>query len=140
MPAPTVLEQVLDETGLPPEEYFQRLEDSLEEARQQRVQRMASSRDTAAFITAETSAAPTLPEEAAAEEPPFTEPGEEELVPSPGPARPRARKSRPRPAREVSEEEEELAEYGLEPLEDEESQFRQAYRRAVRGTRRPRER
>jgi hypothetical protein len=35
------------------------------------------------------------------------------------------------------EEDDELAEFGLEPLDEDESQFRQAYRRALRTNRRP---
>ena len=140
--AQSVLETVLDQLGLSPAEYFQRLSQSLDEAREQRLHRVSTSRETDAFIQEE-AAAPEL--SLIGDEPDtgfgFSEVTEEEpLAPATaGAARARPRKAArartPRPAAE--EEEDELAEFGLEPLDEDESQFRQAYRRAMRTQRRP---
>lgn len=139
----TVLETVLDQLELTPAEYFQRLTQSLEEGRLERLHRASLSRDTDAFVQEEV-AAPSLtvlPDEEM-DELTFAEPGEEEpLAPAASTAASRARPkkaARPRPARPAEgEEEDELAEFGLEPLDEDESQFRQAYRRALRTNRRP---
>lgn len=139
--AQTVLETVLDQLGMSPAEYFQRLSQSLDEAREQRLHRVSTSRETDAFIQEE-AAAPEL--SLIGDEPDsgfgFSEVTEEEPLAPPtiGAARARPRKpARARAPRPAEEGEDELAEFGLEPLEEDESQFRQAYRRAMRTQRRP---
>ena len=139
--ARTVLDTVLDQLDLSPTEYFQRLSISLDEARLERLHRASSSRDTELFIQDEV-VAPSLSLLRDIGEGGLTivEPGEEEPLTADGTAaKARAKKpTRARPVRPVGEEEEdELAEFGLEPLTDDESQFRQAYRRALRTNRRP---
>lgn len=139
--AQTVLETVLDQLGVSPAEYFHRLSQSLDEAREQRLHRVSTSRETDAFIQEE-AAAPEL--SLIGDEPEsgfgFSEVTEEGPLAPPaiGAGRARARKpARARAPRPAEEEEDELAEFGLEPLEEDESQFRQAYRRAMRTQRRP---
>ena len=139
--ARTVLDTVLDQLDLSPTEYFQRLSISLDEARLERLHRASSSRDTELFIQDEV-VAPSLSllRDIDEDELTIVEPGEEEPLTAAGTAaKARAKKPvRPRPVRVPGEEEEdELAEFGLEPLTDDESQFRQAYRRALRTNRRP---
>ena len=141
--ASSVLESVLDQLDLTPSDYFQRLTQSLEDARLERLHRASISRDTDAFVQEEMTAPSlsVLPDEEI-EELTFAEPGEEEpLTPAASTAASRARAKktpRVRPARPAEgEEEDELAEFGLEPLDEDESQFRQAYRRALRTNRRP---
>ena len=137
----TVLDTVLDQLELSPPEYFQRLSISLDEARLERLHRASVSHDTAVMIQEEV-AAPTLSllRDMDMDDLTIVEPGEEEaLSPAAAAAKARAKKpSRARTPRVVGEEEDdELAEFGLEPLSDDESQFRQAYRRALRTNRRP---
>jgi hypothetical protein len=142
--ARTVLDTVLGQLELTPTEYFQRLTFSLDEARLERLHRASSSRDTDLLI-AEEMAPPALSVlrdvDADVDELTLVEPGEEEPLTAAGTAaKARAKKAgRARVARPVTgeEEEDELAEFGLEPLSDDESQFRQAYRRALRTNRRP---
>jgi hypothetical protein len=141
--AQTVLDTVLDQLALTPSEYFIRLEESLDEARQQRLHRVSASRETAALIQEEVAAPElTMLRDEDADELTFTEPGEEEPlttgVAGPGRARPR-KSTRARAARsfDVVEEDEELGDLAVESLDDDESQFKQAYRRAMRTNRRP---
>jgi len=141
--AQSVLDTVLDQLSLTPSEYFIRLEESLDEARLQRLHRVSTSRETAAIIQEEVAAPElTMLRDEDADELTFTEPGEgEPLTPSlagPGRARPR-KATRARAARnfDVVEEDDELGELAVEPVDDEESQFKQAYRRAMRTNRRP---
>lgn len=139
--ARTVLDTVLDQLELSPPDYFQRLSLSLDEARMERLHRASVSRDTDVMIQEEV-AAPTLSllRDMDMDEMTIVEPGEEEPL-SPAAAAAKARAKRPgraRAPRVVGEDEDdELAEFGLEPLSDDESQFRQAYRRALRTNRRP---
>ncbi len=141
--ARTVLDTVLDQLDLSPAEYFQRLSISLDEARMERMHRASSSRDTELFIQDEVVAPPlSLLRDIGEDELTIVEPGEEEPLTAAGiAAKARAKKpTRARPVRAAGEEEgeeDELAEFGLEPLTDDESQFRQAYRRALRTNRRP---
>jgi hypothetical protein len=141
--AHTVLDTVLDQLALTPAEYFQRLSFSLDEARLDRLHRASTNHDTDVFIQEEV-APPSLSVLRDLEEDEdlvMVEPGEEEPLTAAGAAaKARAKKpSRARATRPVpgEEEEDELAEFGLEPLTDDESQFRQAYRRALRTNRRP---
>ena len=137
--ARTVLDTVLDQLELSPSDYFQRLSMSLDEARMERLNRASLSRDTDVMIQEEV-AAPTLSllRDMDMDDMNIVEPGEEEPL---GAAAGKARAKKPgraRLPRVVGEEEDdELAEFGLEPLSDDESQFRQAYRRALRTNRRP---
>ena len=146
--AQTVLETVLGELGLTPAEYFQRLSQSLDDIRQARLHRVSSSRDTDLLIQEEV--APTdfgsLLLGDTQEGFGISELTEEDTLNPLAPATaasPAARAARPkrvvkaRAARLPEEEEDELTEFGLEPLDDGESQFRQAYRRALRTNRRP---
>ncbi len=142
----SVLDVVLDQLDLAPMEYFQRLSQSLDEARIERLQRASVSRDTDDFIQEEVAAPPSLSvlpdEDVDLDELTMVEPGvEEPLAPAAAAAAARARAKKPSRARATrpvaDEEEDELAEFGLEPLTDDESQFRQAYRRALRTNRRP---
>ena len=140
--ARTVLDTVLDQLKLSPPDYFQRLSFSLDEARMERLHRASVSRDTDVMIQEEV-AAPTLSllRDVDMDDLTIVEPGEEEPLDATGAAAAKARAKKPgraRAPRVVGEEEEdELAEFGLEPLTDDESQFRQAYRRALRTNRRP---
>jgi hypothetical protein len=139
--ARSVLDTVLDQLELDPPEYFQRLSMSLDEARLERLRRASASRDTEMLIQDEV-AAPTLSmvRDEDVDELTLVEPGEEEPLTEAGTAA-KARAKKPARARAVrpatDEDEDELAEFGLEPLTDDESQFRQAYRRALRTNRRP---
>lgn len=142
--ARTVLDTVLDQLDLTPAEYFQRLSFSLDEARLDRLHRASTSHDTDIFIQEEV-APPSLSVLRDLEEDEdltLAEPGEEEPLTAAGAAAAKARGKKPSRARATrpapgEEEEDELAEFGLEPLTDDESQFRQAYRRALRTNRRP---
>lgn len=142
--ARTVLDTVLDQLALTPAEYFQRLSFSLDEARLERLHRASASRDTDIFIQEEV-APPALSVLRDLEEDDdlaMVEPGDEEPLTATGAAAAKGRAKKPsraRAARPVAgeEDEDELAEFGLEPLTDDESQFRQAYRRALRTNRRP---
>lgn len=140
--ARTVLDTVLDQLELSPSDYFQRLSMSLDEARMERLNRASLSRDTDVMIQEEV-AAPTLSvlRDMDMDDMNIVEPGEEEPLGAAGAAAGKARAKKPgraRLPRVVGEEEDdELAEFGLEPLSDDESQFRQAYRRALRTNRRP---
>lgn len=139
----SVLDVVLDQLDLAPTEYFQRLSQSLDEARVERLERASVSHDTDDFIQDEVAAPPSLSvlpdEDVDLDELTMVEPGAEEPLAPAAAARARAKKpSRARATRPVADEDEdELAEFGLEPLTDDESQFRQAYRRALRTNRRP---
>ncbi|MGI8915923.1 MAG: hypothetical protein ACR2JY_19485 [Chloroflexota bacterium] len=140
--ARTVLDTVLDQLELTPPEYFQRLSISLDEARLERLHRASVSRDTDLLIQDEVGPPSlSLLPDLDVDELTLVEPGEEEPLTAAGAAaKARAKKpSRVRTPRPVGseEEEDELAEFGLEPLTDDESQFRQAYRRALRTNRRP---
>jgi hypothetical protein len=139
--ARTVLDTVLDQLELSPPEYFQRLSISLDEARLERLHRASVSHDTAAIIQEEV-AAPSLSllRDMDMDDMNIVEPGDEEPLTAAGAAaKARAKKpGRARTPRVVGEDDDdELAEFGLEPLSDDESQFRQAYRRALRTNRRP---
>ena len=139
--ARSVLDTVLDQLELDPPDYFQRLSLSLDEARMERLRRASASRDTEMLIQDEV-AAPTLSvvQDEDVDELTMVEPGEEEPLTEAGTAaKARAKKpARVRAVRPVTDEDEdEMAEFGLEPLTDDESQFRQAYRRALRTNRRP---
>lgn len=143
--ARTVLDTVLDQLALTPSEYFERLTFSLDEARQERLHRASTTRDTDIFIQEEV-APPTLSVlrdmEEEEDELALVDPGEEEPLTAGGAASAKARGKKAGRARAIrpvvgDDEEDELAEFGLEPLTDDESQFRQAYRRALRTNRRP---
>ena len=143
--AQSVLETVLDQLGLTPKEYFERLSQSLDDIRQARLHRVSSSRDTDLLIQEETSPTefsgfPMDPGEGFS----FANPQEEEAPagfgapPAPAGRATRAKRTtRARTVRPAETEETELSEFGLEPLDDDDSQFRQAYRRALRTNRRP---
>jgi hypothetical protein len=142
----TVLETVLDQLGLTPREYFDRLTQSLDDIRQVRLHRVSSSRDTDLLIQEETT--PTEFSGILTGETPegfgFAEATDEEApavfgaAPAPAGRATRAKRTtRARTVRPAETEETELSEFGLEPLEDDDSQFRQAYRRALRTNRRP---
>ena len=145
--ARSVLDTVLDQLHTTPEEYFQRLSESLEEAREQRLHRASSSRETDALIQEEVAGPPAFsmigagieePEAFPFGEAPLDEEGEAPAATTPAAAaRARAKKAaRPR-VHAAEEEEDELAEFGLEPLDEDETQFGRAYRRALRTNRRP---
>lgn len=138
--AATVLDSVLAQLNLTPAEYFERLEKSLDEARERRAQKAAQDKELESALHQPpghdlTFAAPGVDED-------FFVAVPEEEAGSAEAARPKAkdRRTRARATRVLPEEEPE-GELEDELYEDEDSQFRQAYRRAMRQPpRRPRER
>jgi len=138
--AASVLDSVLAQLNLTPAEYFERLETSLDEARERRALKAAQDKELESAIHQPAAHDLSVPV-AGADEDFFGAPPEGDAASTEASrAKAKERRVRVRPGRVLPEEEPE-DEFSGELVPDEDNQFRQAYRRAMRqAPRRPRER
>jgi len=137
-----VLDTVLAQLNIPASEYFERIEQSLDEAKERRLQKAAQSKELDELVHQDLlGIGPEISAIAALAEDETMVAEEGGIVGLESPKKAKERRSRARPVRAAYEESEETEDADAEPFDEEENQFRLAYRRAMRtAPKRPRDR